>query len=129
MEVLTAARERAAALSWKMKPLLAVLPKKNRKRSVAELTDFSTSPPVNPDFSPLTDNKTVSSKRWGSITFLQMDRMESVSRSLLEEISHSFWLMSGFLSLLKQASFNPPEPALFNTNFEIYKSLYNDTIY
>ena len=42
--------------------------------------------------------------------------MKSVSRSLLEGNSHSLWLMYGILSQLKQADFNPPDPALFNTN-------------
>ena len=110
-EVMTATCERAAALLRKMKPFSAVLPKKNRKHSVADVPDFATAPPFNPDFSRLTDNKTVSSKRWGSITFLEMDHMECVSRSLLEGISQS-----GILSQLKQAGFNPPDPSLFNTN-------------
>ena len=113
---MTATREHTAALSWKMKPLSAVLPKKNRKHSVADIPNFAAAPPVNPDFSCLTNNKTVSRKRWGSNTFLEMDRMESVSRSLLEGTSHSLWLMSGILSQLKQAGFNPPDPSLFNTN-------------
>ena len=113
---MTATRESAAALSRKLKPLSAVLPKKNRKHSVADMPEFSTATAINPDFSRLTDNKTVSNKRWGSITFLEMERMESVSRSLLEGNSYSLWLMSGLLSQLKQAGFNPPDPALFNTN-------------
>ena len=66
---MTAACDRTAALSQKMNPPLAVLPKKNRKHSVADVTDFSR----------LSNNKTVSSKHWGSITFLGMDRMKSVS--------------------------------------------------
>ena len=115
-EVMTATRELAAALSRKMKPFSAVLPKKNRKHSIADVPEFSTAPLVNSNFSHLTDNKTVSNKRWGSITFLEMDRMESVSRSLLEGISHSLWLLSGILSQLKQADFSPPDPDLFNTN-------------
>ena len=113
---MAATRECAAALSRKLKPLSAVLPKKNRKHSVADIPDFATALPVNPGFSRLTNNKTVSSKRWGSITFLEMDRMEIVSRSLLEGISHSLWLMSEILSQLKQAGFNPLDPSLFNTN-------------
>ena len=114
--MMTATCERAAALLRKLKPLSAVLPKKNRKHSVADVPDFSTSPTVNPDFSRLTDNKTVSNKRWGSITFLEMEHMKSVSCSLLEGNSHSLRLMSGLFSQLKQAGFNPPDPALFNTN-------------
>ena len=37
-------------------------------------------------------------------------------KSLLEGISQSLWLMSGILSQLKQAGFNPLDPSLFNTN-------------
>ena len=66
---MTATSERAAALSRKMKPLSTVLLKKNRKHSVADVLEFSNAPPVNPDFSRLTDNKTVYNKRWGSMTF------------------------------------------------------------
>ena len=45
-----------------------------------------------------------------------MDRMESVSRSFLEAILHSLWLMSGIISQLKQAGFSPRDPDLFYTN-------------
>ena len=115
-EVMTVTREHAAALSRKLKPLSAVLPKKNRKHSVANVPNFATAPPVNSGFSRPTNNKTVSSNRWGSITFLEMDRMEYVSRSLLEGISQPLWLMSGILSQLKQAGFNPLDSSLFNTD-------------
>ena len=117
--MMTATREGAAALSRKLKPLSAVLTKKNQKHSVADVPEFSSAPPVNLDFSDLTDNKTVSNKCWGSITFLEMECMESVSRSLLEGNSHSLWLMSGILSQMKQAGFSPPDPALFNTNISL----------
>ena len=106
-EVMCATRERAVALSRRLQPLSAILPKKNRKHSVADVPDFSSAPTVNPDFSCLTDNKTVSNKRWGSITFLEMEHMGSVLCSLLEGNSHSLWLMSGILSQLKQTGFNP----------------------
>ena len=64
--------------SRKLKLLSVVLLKKNRKRTVADKPEFSTAPAVNPDFSLLTENKFVSNKHWGSITFLEMERMESV---------------------------------------------------
>ena len=47
---MTAMRERAAALSRNMTSLSAVLPKKNRIHSIADVTQFSYAPPVNPDF-------------------------------------------------------------------------------
>ena len=40
--------------------------------------------------------------------------METISCSLLEGSSHSLWLLSGILSQLKHAGFNPPDPALFS---------------
>ena len=52
-------------MSQKMKLLSAVLPKKNWKHSVADVLHFSTALPINPNFSLLTSNKTVSNKRWG----------------------------------------------------------------
>ena len=99
---MTATRKRAAALSRKMKPLSAILTKKNRKHSVADVPEFSTNPPVNPDFSRLTDNKTVSNKRWGSITFLEMNRMVDVWHSVTIEAS---WLQSSGPSLVQRQYF------------------------
>ena len=114
---MTATRKRAAALSRKMKPLSAILTKKNRKHSVADVLEFSTDPPVNPDFSRLTDNKTVSNKCWGSITFLEMNRMESFSFVTggeftfpLVDVWHSVtteasWLQSSGPSLVQRQYF------------------------
>ena len=114
--VLTATSERAAALSRNMKNISAVLPKKNRITPIADVTQFSYAPPVDPDFSRLIDNKTVSNERWGSITFLGMERMERLYRSSWRGFLHSLRLMAGILSQLKQAGFSPPDSALFNTN-------------
>ena len=93
-----ATHERAVSLSRKLKPLLEVLPKKNGKHTVADELKFSTAPAVNLDFSRLTENESVLNKLWGSIIFLEMERMESVSRALLEANSYSLWLMSELLS-------------------------------
>ena len=41
---------------------------------------------------------------------------------VLEGFSHSLRLLSGILSQLKQAGFNPPDPALFNTNFFFFSA-------
>ena len=58
-EVMDATHERAVNLSRKLKPLSALLPKKNRKQSVADEPEFSTASAVNLDFSRLTENKSV----------------------------------------------------------------------
>ena len=56
---MTATHERPAALSQNMKSLSAVLPKRNRIPSVADVTQFSYAPPVDSEFSRHIDNKTV----------------------------------------------------------------------
>ena len=77
------------------------------------MTDFTTPRALNSDFSRLAENKTVSSKRAGTITFFEMELMESSTRSLLEANSYSLWLLSGLLSQLKSDGFAPSDLALF----------------
>ena len=114
-DILGEVDERAAALARRSKPLSAVLPKKVRRYAVADSQHFSVAKPVNPDFARLCGNKVMSDKRRGSVTFAEMQRLESVSQSSLEECSFSLWMMSGLLSQLKRDGFNPSDPTLFNT--------------
>ena len=53
-------------------------------------------------------------KRWGSISFLEMERIERLVRTQLEMTSSSLWLMSGILAMLKRDGFQPSDPTLFN---------------
>ena len=76
--------DRAASLARRSKPLSALLPKKVRKYAVADAQHFSTAQPLNPDFAYLCGNKFVSSKRWGSVTFAEMQRLKGVSQASLE---------------------------------------------
>ena len=114
-DVLGEVDDRAAALGRRSKPLSSVLPKKIRRYAVANSQDFSVAQPINPDFACLFGNKGVSNKRWGSVTFAEMQRLDSVSQSSLEACSFSLWMMSGLLSQLKRDGFNPSDPTLFNT--------------
>ena len=79
------------------------------------LKKFSVAQPIYPDFAHLCGNKVVSNKRWGSVTFVEMQRLERESQSSLEACSFSHWMMSGSLSQLKRDGFNPSDPTLFNT--------------
>ena len=72
---------------------------------------FASSLPVNPSFVQLAGTRAVGSKRWGSISFSEMER---VFRNQLEMTSSSLWLMSGILAMLKRDSFQPSDPTLFN---------------
>ena len=106
---------RAASLARRYKPLSAILAKKVPKYAVADAHHFSTAQPRNPDFARLCGNKAVSNKRWGSVTFAEMQRLEGVSQASLEACSFLLWMMSGLLSQLKRDSFNSSDPTLFNT--------------
>ena len=113
-DILGEVDELAAALARRSKPLSAILPKKVRRYAVADSQHFLVAQPINPDFARLCGNKVVSNKRWGSVTFAEMQRLESVSQSSLEACSFSLWMMSGLLSQLKRDGFNPYDPTLFN---------------
>ena len=114
-DILGEVDERTTALARCSKPLSAVLPKKVRRYAVVDSQHFSVAQPINPDFARLCGNKVVSNKRWGSVTFAEMQRLESMSQSSLEACSFSLWMMSGLLSQLKRDGFNPSDPTLFNT--------------
>ena len=76
---------------------------------------YVSSQPVNPSFAQLAGAKAVGSKRWGSISFSEMERLERVFRNQLEVTSSSLWLMSGILAMLKRDGFQPSDVSLFNT--------------
>ena len=106
---------RAAALHRRSKPLSAVLPHKIRCYAVADQPLFAAPQPVNPSFSRLAGASAVGFKRWGSVAFAEMERLESIFRCQLEATSLSLWVMSRILAMLKRDGFNPSTPGLFNT--------------
>ena len=107
--------DRVEALARRSKPLSQVLPRRSRKYAVADDPLYASSEPVNPSFAQLAGAKAVRSKRWGSITFSEMERLGWVFRNQLEVTSSSLWLMSGILAMLKRDGFQPSDPFLFNT--------------
>ena len=114
-EILTDVRDRTAVLAKGTKPSSTILPERRRSHSVADVTDFTALLAVNPDFSCLAENKAISTKQMGTISFFEMERMESSTRSLLEANSYSLWLLSGLLSQFKRDGFDPSDPALFDS--------------
>ena len=102
---------RAEALARRSKPLSQLLPSRSRRHAVADRPLYASSLIVNPSFAQLAGAKAVGTKRWGSISFLEMERM---FRSQLEMTSSSLWLMSGILAMLKRDGFQPADPTLFN---------------
>ena len=106
---------RSESLARRSKPLSRILPARARSYSLADDTIFAVSQPVNSAFAQLTGSKTLATRRWGSVSFNDMERLERLFLNQLEVTSSSLWLMSGILAMLKQDRFQPSDPALFNS--------------
>ena len=105
---------KAGSLARRSKPLSSILTTRFHCHAVADLPNYASSLAVNPSFSQLAGAKAVGSKRWGSISFSEMEKLERVFRSQLEMTSKSLWLLFGMLTMLKRDGFQPTDPTLFN---------------
>ena len=114
-DIIQNTRDCTANLAKRTKPLSSILPKKRRLQSMADELEFASPQVLNPDFSRLTENKTISNKRLGMVSFFELERMEGCAKALPEVNSFSFWLMSGLLSQLKRDGFKPSNPTLFDS--------------
>ena len=101
---------RSEALTRRAKPLSRVIPARARAYAMADDAIFTSSQPVNSAFAQI-----VGSRRWGSVTFSEMERLERLFQGQLEVTSSSLWLMSDILAMLKRDGFQPSDPALFNS--------------
>ena len=96
---------RSEALARRTKPLSHIIHTRSHCYAVADDLLFASSHPVNPSFAQLARARAVGSRRWGSITFSEMERLERLFRNQLEVTSSSLWLMSGILAMLKRDDF------------------------
>ena len=115
VEVQAEVAARSEALAHRAKPLSHVILSRARSYALADDTVFASSQPVNPSFAQLAGARAVGSRRWGSISFSEMERLERLFQNQLEVTSSSLWLMSGILAMLKRDSFQPSDPTLFNS--------------
>ena len=106
---------RSESLARRSKPLSRVIPTRARAYALADDAVFASSQPVNSAFAQLTGSRVLASRRWGSVSFSDMERLERMFQGQLEVTSASLWLMSGILAMLKRDHFQPSDPALFNT--------------
>ena len=106
---------RSGALARRAKPLSRVIPVRARAYAMADDAIFTSSQPVNSAFAQLVGSRALGSRRWGSITFSEMERLERLFQGQLEVTSSSLWLMSGILAMLKRDGFQPSYPALFKS--------------
>ena len=103
---------RSEALARRAKLLSRVIPAHARAYAMADDAIFTSSQPVNSAFAQLVGSHTLGSRRCGSITFSEMERLERMFQGQLEVTSSSLWLMSGILAMLKRDGFQPSDPAL-----------------
>ena len=103
---------RSEALARRAKPLSRVIPVRARAYAMADDAIFTSSQPVNSAFAQLVGSRALGSRRWGSVTFSEMERLERLFQGQLEVTSSSLWLMSGILAMLKRDGFQPSDPAL-----------------
>ena len=106
---------RAEALARRSRPVSRILPTRARFYALADEPLFTASQPVNSAFAQLVGQRSFAGKRWGAITFSEMERLERVFQGQLEVTSSTLWLMSGILATLKTDGFQPSDPALFNS--------------
>ena len=106
---------RAEALARRSRPVSRILPTRARFYALADDPLFAASQPVNSAFAQLVGQRSFAGRRWGAITFSEMERLERVFQGQLEVTSSTLWLMSGILATLKTDGFQPSDPALFNS--------------
>ena len=92
-----------------------MIPTRARAYALADDAVFASSQPVTSAFAQLASSRVFGSRRWGSVTFSDMERLERLFQGQLEVTSSSLWLMSGILAMLRRDRFQPSVPALFNT--------------
>ena len=114
-EVLEEVAARSESLARRSRPLSRVIPARARAYAMADDAIFTSSQPVNSAFSQLVGYRSLAARRWGSVTFSEMERLERLFQGQLEVTSSSLWLMSGILAMLKRDGFQPSDPALFNS--------------
>ena len=94
---------RSESLARRSMPLSRVIPTRARTYALADDTVFASSQPVNSAFAQLASSRILGSRRWGSVTFSDMERLERLFQGQLEVMSSSLWLMSGILAMLKRS--------------------------
>ena len=86
-EVESEVAARSEALARRAKPLSHLIPTRSHRFKIADQPLFASSLLVNPSFAQLAGVRTVGSKRCGSVTFSEMERLEWLFRSQLEMTS------------------------------------------
>ena len=121
-EIMAKTQERAQQLARESKSVQKVIPLRRRTFPVADDLDYAAPWWPNLDFAWLTWNRTITKSRAGSISFSDMERLERTLRTVVGGFSQSYCQLSSLFSQLKQDSYKPSEPALFDKTIQSLSS-------
>ena len=108
--------EKASRLARESKPLHKVVPLRCKIFFVGDDQDFCSAHFVNPDFSRISNSKTILKSRLSSVSLSDLEKIERATRTVIAGDSQCFWLLSSLLALLKEDGLRPSGPALFYKN-------------
>ena len=110
-EIIDASADRAARLARESRPLHRVVPLRRKLFNVEDRPDFCNARYVNPEFSRISQNKTILKSRNASMSLSDLEKVERGVRSILAGDSQCFWLLSSLLAQLKEDGYRPSDPA------------------
>ena len=115
-EIVDASSDKASRLAPESKPLHRVVPLRHKIFNVGDDQDFCSARFVNPDFSRISNSKSILKSRLSSVSHADLEKIERASRTVIAGDSQCFWLLSSLLAQLKEDCFRPSDPALFDKN-------------
>ena len=117
-EIVAKTQDRAQRLVHEGKSAQKIIHLRRCLFPVANEQDYAAPKYLNPDFARLTRNKTISKSLAGTISFVDMEKLEGTSRTLVGGFSQEYWLLSSLLSQLKQDGYQPSDPVLFDKTIQ-----------
>ena len=115
-ELVDASADRASRLARESRPLHRVVPLRRRMFNVGDQPDYCAARFLNPDFSRISEHKTILKSRASSVTLADLEKLDRASPTILAGESQSFWLLSSLLDQLHDEVYKPADPALFDKN-------------
>ena len=115
-EIIDASSNKASRLARESRPLHKVVPLGCKIFFVGDDKDSRNARYVNPEFSRISNSKTILKSRLSSVSLIDLEKFERASRTVLAGNSQCFWVLSSLLAQLREDGFRPLDPTLFDKN-------------
>ena len=99
-EIIDASSEKASRLVRESRPLHRVVPLRCKIFNLGDDQDLFSAQFVNPDFSRISNSKSILKSRLSSIFLADLEKIERVGRAVIAGDSQCFWLLSSLLAQL-----------------------------